>query len=117
MEDWLQRFPEINGIYSATDDMAAGIILALESAGRTDVKVSASNFSPAAQDFIRDGRLACTSIQLIVAQGREGLKLGLDLVKGNPVPGATPVAALLIDKDNVDSVDLSQVVAPADYRP
>ncbi|WP_170378832.1 substrate-binding domain-containing protein [Ruegeria atlantica] len=117
MEDWLQRFSDIDGVYSATDDMAAGIILALEASGRTDIQVSASNFSPAAQEFVRNGRLVCTSIQAIVAQGSEALRLGVELARGNPVQSESAVPAMLINSANVDSIDLSQVVAPSDYRP
>lgn len=42
-EDWAQRFPKLNGVYSATDDMAAGVIAAFKTAGRKDMKFSASN--------------------------------------------------------------------------
>lgn len=116
-EDWAQRFPEINGVYSATDDMAAGVIAAYDAAGNTSVKFSASNLSPTAQDLIKSGKLACTSIQKIVLQGYEALKAAVAAADGQSVEASIVTPALLVDAANLDSVDLSDVVAPADYRP
>lgn len=117
-EDWIQRFPDLAGVYSATDDMAAGVVTALKSADKLDVvKVSASNLSPTAQQLIKDGELACTSIQQIVAQGRAAVDQAIAAANGAEVQKSVVTPALLVTKDNIDTVDLSSVVAPADYRP
>lgn len=116
-EDWTQRFPDLNGVYSATDDMAAGVISAFEAAGVKNVTFTASNLSPTAQDLIKSGKLACTSIQKIVAQGEAALKAALDASKGVAVEANIVTPALLIDAGNIDTVDFGDVVAPADYRP
>lgn len=117
-EDWIQRFPDLNGIYSATDDMAAGIITALKSADKLDsVRVSASNLSPTAQQLLKDGELACTSIQQVVAQGRSALQQAVLAASGGTVEKQVVLPALLVTTDNLASIDLSSVVAPADYRP
>ncbi len=74
-EDWTQRFPDLSGIYAATDDMAAGAVSAFKAAGKAEkVRVSASNFSPTAQQMLKDGDLVCTSIQQVVALGRAALR-------------------------------------------
>ena len=116
-EDWTQRFPEINGVYSATDDIAAGVIAAFDAAGLTKVKFSASNLSPTAQKMIKSGKLACTSIQTIVGQGKAAVKIVVDALAGKKVPELIETPAVLVDASNIDTVDLSDVVAPADYRP
>lgn len=116
-EDWTQRFPDLGGVYSATDDMAAGVISAFDAAGKKDVKFSASNLSPTAQELIKSGKLVCTSIQKIVAQGTAALKAALAASRGEKVEASIVTPALLVDTTNVDNVDLSDVVAPADYRP
>jgi ABC-type sugar transport system substrate-binding protein len=117
-EDWIQRFPEMNGVYSATDDMAAGIITALKSADKLDaVRVSASNLSPTAQQLLKDGELACTSIQQVVAQGRAALDQAAKAASGGEVTKQVTLPALLVTSENLASIDLSTVVAPADYRP
>ena len=116
-EDWTQRFPEIDGVYSATDDIAAGVIAAFEAAGLTKVKFSASNLSPTAQEMIKSGKLTCTSIQTIVGQGKAAVKVVVDALAGKKVPALIETPALMVDASNIDSIDLSDVVAPADYRP
>jgi TMAO reductase system protein TorT len=117
-EDWTQRFPDLNGVYAATDDMAAGVISALKSAGKLkDVKVSASNLSPTAQQLLKDNELVCTSIQQVVAQGRAALKQAVSAANKQPVEKQVVLPALLVTSENLSSVDLSNVVALSDYRP
>lgn len=117
-EDWIQRFPDLTGIYSATDDMAAGVVTALKAADRLEaVKVSASNLSPTAQQLLESGDLACTSIQQIVAQGRAAVDQAVAAANGEAVEKSVVTPALLVTKDNLATVDMSSVVAPADYRP
>lgn len=116
-EDWTQRFPEIDGVYSATDDMAAGVISAFDAAGLADVAFSASNLSPTAQELIKSGKLACTSIQKIVAQGKAALEAAVTAAEGGAIDKSIVTPALLVDESNIDGVDLSDVVAPSDYRP
>ncbi|MFK8251892.1 substrate-binding domain-containing protein [Ancylobacter terrae] len=116
-DDWIQRFPDLAGVYSATDDMAAGVVSALKSAGKKSVKVSASNLSPTAQQMLKDGDLACTSIQQIVAQGKAALDQAVAAATKGKVEAKVVTPAVLVTPENVGSVDLSLVVAPADYRP
>jgi TMAO reductase system protein TorT len=117
-EDWTQRFPDLSGVYSATDDIAAGVVSALKAAGKgTTVRVSASNFSPTAQQMLKDGDLACTSIQQIVLQGRAALRQAVKAVAKEKVEPEVVTPAMLITSDNIASVDLRSVVAPSDYRP
>jgi ABC-type sugar transport system substrate-binding protein len=117
-EDWTQRFPSLVGVYAATDDMAAGVVSAFRAARRLGaVKVSASNFSPTAQQMLRDGELVCTSIQQVVAQGRAALRQALNAAEGREVERRVVLPALMVTRENIGSVDLGAVVAPAGYRP
>ncbi len=116
-EDWSQRFPDVSGIYSASDDMAAGIITALRSAGKSKVKVSTSNFSPTARALLTKGQLVCTSIQQIVAQGRAAAKQAINAAEKKPVKAKVVLPALLVTASNMKTVDMSGVSAPTTYRP
>ncbi len=117
-EDWVQRFPKLNGVYAATDDMAAGVISAFKSAGRLkDIKVSASNLSATAQQLLKSGELVCTSIQPIVAQGREAIRQAMAIMNKKPVKKEVLLPAVLVTPANVDTIDLSEVTAPSTYRP
>lgn len=118
-EDWLQRFPDLKGIYSAYDDLAAGAVSALKAADKLKgIKVSTSNLSPTAQAMIRNRDLACSSIQPIVAQGRAAIRIALEVADGKqPKETSVKLMALLVDQSNIDSIDLSSVTAPSDYKP
>jgi TMAO reductase system protein TorT len=117
-EDWIQRFPSLSGIYSATDDIGAGVVAALNSAGkRGQVKVSSSNLSPTAEQLLKDGDFVCVSIQQIVLQGRAAVREAIKAAKDEQTEANVATPAILVTKDNLASVDLSEVTAPADYRP
>jgi ABC-type sugar transport system substrate-binding protein len=52
-----------------------------------------------------------------VAQGRAALKQAVAAANKQPVEKEVVLPALLVTSDNLSSVDLSNVVAPSDYRP
>jgi ABC-type sugar transport system substrate-binding protein len=115
-EDWIQRFPDLAGIYTTVDDMAGGVVPALKAAKKS-VVVTTSNLSPSTQKMIHDGDLPCTSIQKVVEQGRDALQQAVLAARKEPTSKAILLPALLVTKDNIDTLDLSSVAAPADYRP
>ena len=118
VDDWIQRFPEINGIYNAIDDTAAGAWLAVKSAKKEQVvKITASNLSPTAQQMLKDGELVCTSAQQIVTQGREALRQAVLAATKKPTQATLETSAILVTKDNLATLDLSLLTAPASYRP
>ncbi|HYD62647.1 MAG TPA: TMAO reductase system protein TorT [Noviherbaspirillum sp.] len=118
VEDWLQRFPDINGIYNAVDDTAAGAWLAVKSAQKEgSVRIAASNLSSNAQQMLRNGELVCTSAQQIVTQGREALRQAVQAAKKEPTKPTIETPSILVDRNNLGALDLSLLTAPADYRP
>jgi TMAO reductase system protein TorT len=117
-EDWVQRFPDLKGIYSATDDIGAGVVDALKAANKFgQVKVSTSNFSPTAQKMLASGEFVCTAIQQIVLQGRVALREAVKAAKGEPTEAKVGTPALLVTKDNMSTINLGEVTAPAGYHP
>ena len=38
MQDFLSRFPNIDAVWASDDDMALGVLAAIEAAGRTDIQ-------------------------------------------------------------------------------
>lgn len=118
VEDWLQRFPDMNGIYNAVDDTAAGASLAVKSARREGaVKISASNLSPTAQQMLKDGELVCTSAQQIVTQGREALRQAVLAARRAPTRATLDTPSILVSKYNLGTLDLTLLTAPPAYRP
>lgn len=118
MEDWIQRFPNLNGVYSATDDIGAGVVDAIKAAGKTKaIKVSSSNLSPTAAQLLKNGDFVCVSIQQIVLQGQEAVKQAVKAAKKEATKPRVATPALLVTKENLSKLDLSLVSAPAGYKP
>lgn len=117
-EQWMQAFPNLRGVYTATDDIGAGYVDPLLAANRLDdVAVASSNLSPIGREYLMAGYLVCQSIQQIVLQGREGIRIAIQHLKGEEVPRDVVTEAILVTRDNIDDLDLSEFQAPEDYRP
>ncbi|WP_448110615.1 substrate-binding domain-containing protein [Pseudomonas lini] len=117
-EDWLQRFANLKGIYSATEDMAAGAVAALRASGRLEqVKVSTSNFSPTTRELLANNEVVCSSVQQVVEQGRSALRLAVAAAHKQSVEKVVSLPALKISPQDVATINLDQVMAPASYTP
>jgi TMAO reductase system protein TorT len=118
MEDWIQRFPTLNGVYSATDDIGAGVVDAIKAGGKMKaIKVSSSNLSPTAQQLLKNGDFVCVSIQQIVLQGQEAVKQAVKAARRQPATPRVSTPALLVTQENMATLDMSLVSAPAGYKP
>ncbi|WP_240648217.1 TMAO reductase system protein TorT [Pararobbsia silviterrae] len=118
VDNWLQRFPDLGGIYNAVDDSAAGALISVKSAQRRgEVKISASNLSQTAQQMLKSGDLVCTSTQQIVTQGREALRQAVSAAEHKPVQRDVQTPSILVNAQNLQNVDLALLSAPASYRP
>lgn len=116
VEDWIQRFPELSGIYSATDDIGSGAIDAINAAGKK-IPVSSSNFSPAAERLLDNGSFVCVSVQKIVTQGEEAVRQAVAAAKGETVEAEVVTPVVELTKDNVHEVNLDELRAPEGYSP
>jgi ABC-type sugar transport system substrate-binding protein len=118
VDNWVQRFPDIGGIYNAVDDSAAGALIAVKSAQRQGtVKISTSNLSETAQQMLKSGDLVCTSAQQIVVQGREALDQAVAAAQKRPTTHEIQTPSIMITGANLSKIDLSALTAPASYRP
>ena len=118
MQDITQRYPDVTGVYTVTDDIGAGVVDALRESGAADaVKVTSANFSPAAQDLVADGGFACIAVQEIVEQGREAVRQAVAAARGEDVEKQVVTPVVRVDSENIDTVDLSSVRAPEGYTP
>lgn len=118
MEDWLQSFPDVAGVYTAVDDMGAGAVDALKAANRAGkVVVTSSNLSPIGEDYLRQGFIQGETVQQIVLQARMGVQQAIKAAKKEPVDAKVITPVLLITKDNVDTQDYAPIQAPKDFKP
>jgi ABC-type sugar transport system substrate-binding protein len=118
VQDWVQRFPQLTGIYSATDDVGSGAVDAMQAAHKLgEVKITSSNFSPAAEQLLKNGSFVCVSVQEIVEQGRQSVIQALNAIDGKPVKKTVITPVLKLTKANFASTDFGPIRAPKGFTP
>ena len=87
MENLMQRFPEIDGVMAANDDMAVGIVEALEAAGRGGkTKVVGIDAIPDAAEAILKGRMLATADFSGHDQGYLAVTAAVKSLRGEKIP-------------------------------
>ncbi len=103
-QDYLTRFPEIDAIWAADDDMAVGVLKAIEQAKRSDIKLVFGGAG--SKDMIKI--LIDNSNPLIQANVSYSPKFIYDAIKmtaearlkGEKLPANSIIPSVLITKDN-----------------
>ncbi|MEH6631691.1 MAG: sugar ABC transporter substrate-binding protein [Halopseudomonas aestusnigri] len=78
----LTAHPDTQGVMVANDSMAIGVVKALESAGRKDIKVVGFDNIPAVGPMIKDGRMLATVDQFGQAMAANSIDLALGVIAG-----------------------------------
>lgn len=118
MEDWIQRFPHLKGIFAVTDDLGVGAADALAAAGKTgQVKIATANLSQAGEAYLKAGKLACEAAQQVVLQGRDAVDMAIAIHDHKPYKKVIKTRAIGVDKATLAGLDFSQIAAPKNYHP
>ena len=118
MEDFLQTFPEINGVYNGADSTAIGAAQAVLAAGKQGATViTTTDFQIDTEKFIREGVITSSVLQQTVTMGRWGIRAAINYLEKRPVPPALFTAQVLATKKGLDSLDLQTVRAPEGWTP
>jgi ABC-type sugar transport system substrate-binding protein len=118
MEDFLQTFPQISGVYNGADSTAVGAAQAVKSAGKAgSIVMTATDFQIDTEKFVRDGVITATVLQQPVTMGRWGVRAAIDYLEKRPVPPVMFTGLTTATKDNLDKLDLTAVRAPAGWTP
>jgi ribose transport system substrate-binding protein len=102
MENLMQSYPQIDGVFAANDAMAAGAIEAMEGANRKALVVGI-NGTKEAIDAINAGKMLATGDYNGFLQGCLGTMAALRALRGQPVPKEIVLPAAVIDKSNTAS--------------
>lgn len=103
MQDFLTRFKQIDAVWASDDDMAVGVLRAIEQAKRTDVKLVVGGAG--AKDYIKkvmDGdKLVTANVTYSPSMIADALKLTAESrVTGKPMPATTIIPSVLVTKEN-----------------
>jgi ribose transport system substrate-binding protein len=103
MQDYLTRFKQIDAVWAADDDMAIGVVKAIEQAKRTDIKeVFGGAGSKSAVKKIMDGdKLVQADVSYSPKFIYDAIKLTATArLKGEALPAKTIIPSTLITRDN-----------------
>ena len=104
MENILQSYPEITGVFCLNDPSALGALAAIEAAGKLDsIKVVAVDGSDDGKASIAAGRLLATAAQHPVDIGAETINACHSILSGEGVESELLIPVELIDATNANS--------------
>jgi ribose transport system substrate-binding protein len=101
-ENLMQRFPKIDGVMAANDDMAVGIVEASHSAGRDSIKVVGIDCIADAAKAIKDGRMLGSIDTMPFSQGYLSLRMMVELLNGAKLPPTISLPVNFIDRSGID---------------
>jgi len=98
----LQAHPDLNGIYAANDDMAIGVLSALQAQGlQGKVTLVGNDGIKDALDAVTAGTMYATWAESPFAEGMQVAQIAGDIIAGKTPPAATTLQGQLVNKDNV----------------
>ncbi|WP_078408964.1 sugar ABC transporter substrate-binding protein [Priestia abyssalis] len=111
MENILQKNPDVKGVFSANDDMAIGVLRALEAKGLT-IPVIGTDGTVEAVESILDGKLAGTIAQSPYDMGYQGVENAVKAAKGEKIEGRIDSGIDVITKENAqEKLDFLQSIS------
>jgi ABC-type sugar transport system substrate-binding protein len=114
MNSFLQANDSISGVFAVNDTMAAGAVIAAESAGRLEeMKIWGANGQGEALTMIEQGRLAGTAYNNCYDQGYEAASIVWDVVQGNGAKYGSDTYVVKIDPFPAQESTIDQI-APED---
>jgi ABC-type sugar transport system substrate-binding protein len=118
MEDFLQTFPQLTAVYNGADSTAVGAAQAIASAGKGgSIVITATDFQPDTEKFIREGVISASVLQQTVTMGRWGVRAAINHLEKKQVPPVLFTGLVLATKENLGNLDLSTVRAPDGWKP
>ncbi|THF87054.1 ABC transporter substrate-binding protein [Deinococcus sp. KSM4-11] len=103
MQDYLTRFPKIDAVWASDDDMAVGVIKALEQAKRTDVKLvlGGAGMKEAIKKVMDGDKLMPVDVTYPPSMIADAIRLTVESrVKGTPMKATTLIPSVLVTPAN-----------------
>lgn len=103
MQDYLTRFKQIDAVWASDDDMAIGVLKAIEQAKRTDIKevFGGAGAKFAVKKIIDSDRLVQANVSYSPKFIYDAIKLTANArLKGQALPARTIIPSVLITREN-----------------
>jgi ribose transport system substrate-binding protein len=99
MEEFLQKYPEIDAVLAANDGMALGALQALQQANRSSVVIGINGILPAVKQIETGALLASVDFNMFKI-GCLATRAALRHLRGEPLPEKILLPAEIIDRTN-----------------
>ena len=103
MQDYLTRFKQIDAVWAADDDMAIGVLKAIEQARRTDIKevFGGAGAKGAVKKIMEGDKLVQANVSYSPKFIYDAIKMTATArLAGNTLPAKTIIPSVLITRDN-----------------
>ena len=109
----LNRFPEIDAIFTPNETATQGMLRALETAGRAgEVTLIGFDVNSVLLDALRAETLHGLVVQDPVGMGYEGVKAAVSIIQGQTVPERMDTRTILVTPDNIDDAEIQELLHP-----
>ena len=117
IQDALQAYPDMNVIWGSAPTAEAAIGAVAELGKQDDITIISSYENQALLDALKRGDIAAFATQFPVAEGRIAVDQTVRVLEKKPVLAFVQPIPETVDKNNVDKIDMSLVLAPASWTP
>ena len=109
----LNRFSEIDAIWTPNESSTQGMLRALETSGRAgSIHFVGFDVNQTLLDAMRDGKLDGLVVQDPFAMGFEGVRTAVDIVQGREVEEKVDTRSVLVTPENIDEPSIQELLHP-----
>lgn len=117
IQDALQAYPEMNVIWGTAPTAEAAIAAVAEVGREGEIMIMSSYENQAMLDALNRGDILGFATQYPVLEGRIAIDMAVRALEGAPLMTFAKPIPDMIAKGTVDQIDMTQVLAPADWTP
>lgn len=116
MEDFIQTYPQIDGVFSWSDTNAIPMAHVINTRQRDILMVTIDCSNPDTRAAIREGLIYGAIAQQPVTLGRLGVETLVKIISGEPYDEKIWGPILAVTIDNIDELDLSGIIVPGQQK-
>lgn len=117
IQDALQAYPDMNVIWGSAPTAEAAIGAVAEAGKKDEIKIISSYENQALLDALNRGDIMGFATQFPVLEGRIAMDQTVRVLEKKPVMPFVKPIPVMISEGNTKDVDMSLVLAPADWTP
>jgi len=103
VQNLLQAYPDVNGIFCCNDEMALGAVEAIASAGKTgQILIAGIDANADAREAIKEGKMALTCDSQPFNQGYQGVACAVKVLQGEKLDDFVKLDIKVLGKEDIE---------------